>query len=103
MEAAVRPPGACCLVAAWPLELDMGRELLPFELYAGSSCLTDSHISTGSGSRSCSHSASTVHPKLAVQPRKLDMRVEMELGLRPHGNTVPQPKLYFPHMDNELG
>ena len=46
------PPGACCLVAAWPLELDMRRELLPFEPYVGSSCLTDSHISTGSGSRS---------------------------------------------------
>src|SRR5271170_321856 len=65
------PPGACCLVAAWPLELDMRRELLPFELYVGSSCLTDSHISTGSGGRSwCVHPP----PKLAVQPPKLDVR-----------------------------
>src|SRR5271154_1956981 len=53
----------------------MRRELLPFELYVGSSCLTDSHIFTGSGSKS----RCVRHPKLAVQPPKLDMRRKLAI------------------------
>src|SRR5271154_5538757 len=37
---------ACYLVAEWLLELDMRWELVPFGLYVGSSCLTDSHINS---------------------------------------------------------
>ena len=39
---------ACYLVAEWPLELDIRRELAPFELNLRSSCLTTRHTSISS-------------------------------------------------------
>jgi len=40
----------CYSIAAWALELDMRQELAPFEVYWGSSQLTDSHMSAGGSS-----------------------------------------------------